>query len=255
MLRIGEACSTGAVVKTILGQSAIAAVYTTEDGQLRWSYKENGGVLPGELTAAVSRFDGLMAEIKSIAPKKHKESCYALLGKALFTALNSAPSKASIDSFDSVASYLHRLAQQRTRTMFVIQCMIATLGYSIAILAFLHLFTVPHSLYAYCAVFGALGACISVMQRAADIDIDWTLDGQSLLVQSVVRITLGLVFGAVFVLACKGDFILGVFKDMNVAIYFLAIVAGFSERMIPELFGRLEAPGKDYPQQIAAGDV
>jgi hypothetical protein len=246
MLKVGEKCPTGSIVKSILGQSSRAAVYTTEDGQLRWNYTENNGMVPGGLAPSLSKFDALMSEIKVFAPEKHRTECYTLLGKALFSALNSEPSTASVQSFDQVSAHLHRLAQQTTRTNFVLQCMAITFVYSAAILTILHWGSLPHKIFIYCAVFGAIGACISVMQRASDIDIDWTLNGKALLVQSGVRITLGLIFGAIFVLACKADFLLGAFKHNEGALLFLSIVAGFSERMIPELFSRLEAPQPDY---------
>lgn len=247
MLKIGENCPTGATVKSILGQSSRAVVYTTEDNQLRWNYAENDGVVPGELSSAVSRFDALMSEIKVFAPEKHKTECFTLLGKALFSSLNGDPSPAAVKNFDQVEAYLHRLAQQTTRTNFVLQCMVATLAYSTVVLAILHLGYFPHEVYAYCSVFGAIGACVSVMQRAKDIDIDWTLNGKSLFVQSSVRVSLGLLFGAIFALACKANFLFGAFNEVNEALYLLSIVAGFSERMIPELFSRLE-----LPQQNAA---
>jgi hypothetical protein len=246
MLKVGEKCPAGSMVKSILGQSARVAVYTTEDGQLRWNYTDNDGNVPGALAASLLKFDTLMSEIKIFAPEKHRTECYTLLGKALFSALNSEPSDASLNSFDQVSAHLYRLAQQTTRTNFVLQCMTITFIYSAPILIALHWTTTAHKTYIYCAVFGAVGACISVMQRASDIDIDWTLNGKSLLVQSGVRITLGLVFGSIFVLACKADFLLGAFKHNEEALLFLSIVAGFSERMIPELFSRLDAPEPDY---------
>ena len=243
MLKIGEKCPSGAVVKTILGQSARAAVYTTDDGQLRWNFSENNGVVPEDFSPSISKFDGLMSEIKTIAPEKHKSECFILLGKSLFAALSSQAGKSSIECFADFEKYLHRLAQQRTRTQYVFECMLITAIFCAVTIFAIHGVTILHKEYFYGSVFGAIGGCISVMQRANNVDIDWTLSNSGLLLQAVVRIALGLLFGAIFVLACKSDFLLGAFKTNTGALYLLALVAGFSERMIPDLFGRLEIAG------------
>lgn len=245
MLEVGGKGPAGHTVKTILGQSTRVAVYTTVDDHLRWNYTENNGVVPGDLSPAISKFDSLMAETKSFAPKKHRYECFILLGKSLFAALNGAPAESAINCFRDYEQYLHRLAQQHSRTQYVFECMIVAAIYSIITLLFLHFNSLAHEIYFYGSIFGAVGACISVMQRANDIDIDWTLDSKSLFLQAFIRITLGLLFGSIFILACKGDFLLGAFKDMIEALFLLALVAGLSERMIPDLFGRLEVSGSE----------
>lgn len=245
MLEIGGKGPAGHTVKTILGQSPKAAVYTTEDDHLRWNYTENNGVVPGELSPAISKFDSLMAETKSFAPKKHRHECFILLGKSLFAALNGTPAESAVECFGDYEEYLHRLAQQHSRTHYVFECMIVAAIFSIITLLLLHLNYLTHEIYFYGSIFGAVGACISVMQRANNIDIDWTLDNKALFLQAFIRITLGLLFGSIFILACKSDFLLGAFKDMAEALYLLALVAGLSERMIPDLFGRLELSGSE----------
>jgi hypothetical protein len=243
MIKVGDECPSGSIVNSILGQSSKAVVYTTEDEQLRWSYSDNGGIVPEKLSTAISTFDMLMSEIKTAAPEKHKKECFILLGKTLFAALNKNDADYNESHFDDFKAYLKKLAQQRSRSRYVLVCMVITSVFSVAILLLAHNVKLHHEVYVYATVFGAIGACVSVMQRVNTIDIDWKLHGFDLWLQAAIRVILGLLFGAIFILACKSDFLMGAFKDNLLAMYLLALTAGFSERMIPDLFGRLEIAG------------
>lgn len=95
--KVGAEDSIGNAVKSILGKSDIAVVYTTVNNQLRWEY-DDGGTLPSEIEPAVSDFNKLYAEIKtSLMTPNQKETAYELLGKCLFQALNARnPAKSSV---------------------------------------------------------------------------------------------------------------------------------------------------------------
>lgn len=244
-IKIGEPDPHGSIVNSVLGQSASVAVYTTTDEQLRWNYTANNGTIPATKHPAISKFDSLMSEIKTVAPPKYKQECFALLGKALFAALDTDAKGVDPNTFESLEIFLHRLAQQRTRTSYVFLCMFITAVSCTAALLVIHNAQTLHVTYFYAAVFGSIGACISVMQRANNIDIDWTLDHLGLALQAISRISLGALFGAIFVIACKYQILLGAFAENIGALYLFAMVAGFSERMIPELFERLEIKAEE----------
>jgi predicted nucleotide-binding protein len=86
--KVGSKCTTGQIVATILGQSDDVVVYTTKDNHLRWDYYANKGKLPPKLVPARIRFDTLMAKIAAIPTGAEKKQLYILLGKCLFTALD-----------------------------------------------------------------------------------------------------------------------------------------------------------------------
>ena len=246
-MKVGDLTPSGATVESILGDSTRVTVFTTSDQQLRWSYRDangNDADVPVEYSPAVAKFNFLMETIRAIVPKKHKRPCYILLGKALFSAFSVSSDKA-MDCLVDVEKYVHQLTLSHARAIYVVWCMGLTALVSICMTALLHGTSVKHELYFYGALFGLIGACISVTPRARSLDVDWTLDRWALLLQATVRVTLGLLFGAVFVLACRADFLFGAFKMNHVAVFLLSLVAGFSERMIPDLFARLEIAGVD----------
>ena len=103
--KIGDKCVTGQTIACILGQSAIAAVYTTKDNHLRWEYFENDRKLPKNLKPAVHEFDTLMTRVAQLAlDPAAKRPLYHLLGKSLFSAFD-----AGLD--DSVSSYFRSVEE------------------------------------------------------------------------------------------------------------------------------------------------
>jgi len=104
--RVGGEDSVGNKVKTILGMSDAAAVYTTENGELRWENNDDGTLPPAKLPA-VTRFDTLLARIKTsgITQPQRDEAC-VLLGKCLFQALNSDVPSAIDELFRPIEKFL-----------------------------------------------------------------------------------------------------------------------------------------------------
>jgi len=87
--KVGEICHVGFRVKSILGQSPSAVIYTTECGQLRWDDGDDGE-LPEYLKPVVSHFDGLLLKIATAQrTREEKLPFYEALGKCLFLALQS----------------------------------------------------------------------------------------------------------------------------------------------------------------------
>jgi hypothetical protein len=100
---VGGTCATGQVIAEILGQSDTASVYTTRDNHLRWEYFANGGKKPPDVAKAIATFDSLMARVRLIpsAPEK-KRGLYEVLGKALFSALDSGGQNGQSHHFRAV---------------------------------------------------------------------------------------------------------------------------------------------------------
>lgn len=55
----------------------------------------------------------------------------------------------------------------------------------------------------------------------------------------MIRIVLGIIFGVIFVVAVKGQVVLGTDVNSYVVVLFI-FISGFSERAVPELLKNLE---------------
>ncbi|HEY0429005.1 MAG TPA: hypothetical protein VGC76_14585 [Pyrinomonadaceae bacterium] len=227
-----------------LGKSPTAIVYTTKDNQLRWRYFGNKGNLPNRLINAVSEFDTIMTKIGVSVPKSYKKEAYYQLGKSLFAALNCPGTTKHVSYFRDVKLFVAAKSKERGRFVYVAASMA-----SILILALLISFSYfeTNNIHADAALielgglFGAIGACISVLQRNNSLKIDPFVGIGYISFQGIARIFLGFIFGCIFVIASKANFILGVVGNTVYPLFILSIVAGFSERFIPELLSRFEA--------------
>lgn len=240
--KLGDTCKTGQKISNVLGQSSIACVYTTEDNHLRWEYFNNGGDFPQNLMPSVAHFDALMASIKNFVPEEQRKPTYHQLGKALFAVLSSGPEM--ITAFADVERFIESKAGQRARLVYVLACA-ATAAVALAV-SVSSLIWVEH-LHMRLAMLGVLGGSIggliSVLQRSGTVSIDACGSSHYLVVQGAVRSALGALFGVFLAFASKGNVVLGVLSEQKVALFVFTIVAGFSERLVPELLRRLESEG------------
>jgi hypothetical protein len=240
-LKVGDECSTGQIVASILGQSTKVTVFTTKDNHLRWQYHENKGLIPDDRIPALNEFDSLMTEIKAFVPTHNKTEAYTRLGKALFASLNAKETADSIRNYETVKSFITQSFLLRARflyTSFALGVAIFSIIFLLIIQRFL---SATNDVYFYGAVFGATGAAVSVMQRSRNIELDVQLPDRSLYLQACIRVLLGLIFGLLFIFASKANLVMGTINSDFFGLCVFALVAGFSERMIPDLIGRLEA--------------
>jgi hypothetical protein len=240
-LKVGDESSTGQTVASILGQSARVTVFITTDNHLRWQYHENKGRIPDDRMPALNEFDSLMTDIKASVPAHNRPEAFTRLGKALFASLNAKEPADAIRNYDTVKSFITQSFLRRARFLYTS----FALGFAIVLIVALCLverfLPSTYTVYFYGAIFGALGAAVSVMQRSINIELDVQLPDRSLYLQASIRVLLGLIFGLIFIFASKANFVMGSINNDFFGLCVFALVAGFSERMIPDLIGRLEA--------------
>lgn len=238
--KLGDDCKTGQKVSNILGQSSRASVYTTEDNHLRWEYFENGEDLPPELMPAVALFDRLMADIARSVPHHNQTSTYHQLGKALFSVLDTGPDH--IDCFDECQAFIRAKATQKARLVYIVACFCCALVFSLIAISILLWVTQPNaSVAALGALGGAMGALISVFQRSNDISVEPLAGIPYLILQGSARTVLGILFGLFLVCASQANLLLGLVSTSQLALFCFATVAGFSERLVPELLRKFES--------------
>lgn len=242
--KIGDKCKTGQEIDCILGQNETFVVFTTKDNHLRWEHTDKNEGIPNEHLGAILQFNNLMAGIAASVPKLYRHVAYTQLGKSLFSALNCPDTINPLTCFTNVENYIKAKAEERARLFYVLASMAALL-----LLALVFLLTYSYikaaspdiALIELGGLCGAIGAIISVLQRNSTLEVNPFNGVGYLAFQGIARIILGVIFGCFFVIASKANFILGIFNDDPFPLFTLSVVAGFSERFVPELLGRFEA--------------
>lgn len=97
---------------------------------------------------------------------------------------------------------------------------------------------------------GLLGALISVLQRSKDIKVVPFEPLHHIVLQGVVRIGLGCCFGVVAILACKAGVFFELLSSDVKKLLLLAIVAGISERLIPDFIEKISDEGGRSTQSL-----
>jgi hypothetical protein len=115
---------------------------------------------------------------------------------------------------------------------------------------------------AACLLAGGAGAFLSVLQRIHKLPLDPFETRSMVVFKAVARIVLGNAFGLLLYVAVRGDLLLGSVVSANpYRLLTVAVAAGVSERLIPELLERMEgqaASRKDKnspPSEAPATDL
>jgi hypothetical protein len=232
----------GNTVAVVFGQSTSAVVYTTTNNELRWSYLANDGHVPLNLQTAVSQFDSLMADIAVYIPKRQQIVAYAALGKALFTAFDGGDPTQVDGAFKPIRDLIATISLQRARYEYLLAFLLSAVVLASPIF-FGARVALPGSTLAWllwAAAAGIAGAAMSVLYRSHALNLDPKAGRPFIQLQGACRPLLGALFGGFIVLACRGDLIFAFANDHPLALIPLAVVAGFSERLVPEIMSHLE---------------
>lgn len=149
-----------------------------------------------------------------------------------------------IQCFEDIRSFIANKATQYAHFVYLL----STLFFS-ASLFFCGLFAleiygpVEHEsvFFVWGGILGTIGALISVLLRSKNIEVDPYASRFYIALQAIARSLLGFIFGIVAVLVIKANLLVG-FADANIfLISSVALVAGFSERLVPEVLASIES--------------
>ncbi|EWH05811.1 hypothetical protein AT00_15465 [Pseudoalteromonas lipolytica SCSIO 04301] len=91
-----------------------------------------------------------------------------------------------------------------------------------------------------CIAGGSVGALFSILQRNNEVVFNNQIKIEYIYFQATFTVLLGSISGGIIYLLSMSDLAL-TFANKNIySLVLISIVSGFSERMIPELFGKIE---------------
>lgn len=95
--------------------------------------------------------------------------------------------------------------------------------------------------YMCIALFGAFGGFISLNYRLEEVNFCISEGTFSYIVVSVYKMAFACISSIIFYLLIQSDIILSAVKDSNGVAYVIATIAGFSERLLPNIFAKIES--------------
>lgn len=97
----------------------------------------------------------------------------------------------------------------------------------------------PALLYRIAIIGGVVGALLSALQRTKSINFSLYESRESIVSQAVIRILIGAISGALVVVLAEADIAFTLVKGSLHKTFIAALIAGFAERLIPDLLTSL----------------
>jgi hypothetical protein len=190
----------------------------------------------------VSEFERLKQSASNNLPVSTASAAKTMLGYELASALRASTSLPPADVFSASHAFIAERVGADISNKYVLTTLIAAVLLGLALLTGIvfpaRWLAADARMLSLGALAGMVGACISVLQRSNSVASTQFPSAAQINVQAVVRMTLGVVFGLLVVIAARGNVAFGTFKEPR-ALFIIAVAAGFSERLIPDLLTKL----------------
>lgn len=146
--------------------------------------------------------------------------------------------------FNPVSVYIEKTANSIAAYYLILFVTLASLGVMLGSGIIYKLFSTPVTpnlnIFLIGLFGGVCGALISVLQRAQQLQISLYEHNGTIVLQGIVRVGLGCAFGVISLIACKSGLLLNLMSESNSRLLILAIIAGFSERLVPDFIEKNE---------------
>lgn len=229
------------IVKNVVEQRDNYVVWISEFGVEHWIKRIS------EINVDVlSQFYNVKSLGLVVVPKSKLKKFYGKLASCLVVGLSKGVG-CKEDVFEPVKKYIDKCVVDAARFKLVV--VVFLFGICVLLLAVgarLYFFGVVgiNVQALLIGVFGgALGAMISVLQRAKDLKVELYESVELILLQGGVRISLGCAFGVVALVSSKSGLLLELLSQSDNKMFLLSVIAGFSERLIPDFIGKVAEDG------------
>jgi hypothetical protein len=196
--------------------------------------------LPVSLVEAMTKFHRLWHVSLILLEEEDKAQVNSILGSELTWLFRSGQSSAAT-SFNSSAEFLDDRKGAPARSYYILFS-VASSFVLLSMVGFVRYvlgrYGISSSFILSGCVGGIIGATISIIQRGVTLTVNPFLDKTHLVFQGLVRVFLGMIFGGLLVVASKANITMGILKDNVWSLFIFSIVAGFSERFIPDVLAR-----------------
>lgn len=221
-------CTHECIVYIGIDDSVYAEANTSDNDKKRlWS-------------VAIDESDALAVELRHfVRDRRSVQQGLRLLGAALATQLATSSSQQTLDVFGGVRAYIDVRRRETLQIYYFVAASATTAALLLALLL-LPVLTREAQRFLICASTGALGALVSVSQRLRSIAIERYSSRLYTSIGGASRIVFGGVFGAVLLLFQEAGLLLAIVATNIKLSAAAAFVAGFSERLLPDLLARFE---------------
>lgn len=217
-------------IKYVFGASEQWVVFVDKAGEIVCDYPK----VTDKAAPLITEFYRLRELGKSSLRHAEVGALTHILGTELSIALQRTPPVDTSDAFVASRDFIQLRNESRMRIRYVSASISAALAFGLAAWAI-----VPDTALLVGCIGGIIGAAISVLQRSADLEIRRFLPATQVITQGAVRVTLGVLFGVLIVVASRAGVVSEAMAANANAAFIAGVVAGFSERFVPDLLSKV----------------
>jgi hypothetical protein len=236
--KVGGETDSGDKIIEILQRSPRYIVFTNQEGTLQWEF--DGGVcIDGDASSASAM--QLIAQVNiSVLGKKRRRR---MLGYIADSLANAFATRRADDTRDFFADTRAVVSATRIESLHVTYLAASTAA-AIAVITVVAVLREAElnddaEAFLLSIALAAVGALLSVLLRFRTIEVATYTSRLYTALGGISRIIAGGLFGAVFLLLHRAEFLLSIIKGWW-AVAAASLLAGFSERLIPELLAAFE---------------
>lgn len=236
-------------VRRVFIRNDDCTVYVDRSNILTFDYPN----LPAQLAPAVVEFRRLSQISTASLNEVDRQTAEGLLGTQLAVAFQTQ--SGDVTAFAAARDFIQKRLEAATRVDYVLASAVAAILLSIIAGIAYGGFAVAASFPKAGSLFlgalgGIVGAFISVLQRSASLEVQQFVPRKQVMIQAVVRLGLGSLFGVLLICAAFAGVV--TVASTSFALFLIAVVAGFSERLMPDLLARLSTT-VDAPPTTPSG--
>jgi len=206
--------------------------------------------------ATVARFEGVLAKVYDLLPRRMWKRFADDLGIALFKALSATDSTVAELLFSNLEKRVSALRSAAQRLGYLVSALgTATITIIIAIASYSWLLSAPHRLFAFYAAMAVLGALSSVIQRAGNIEVDVSESDWQVALRGFFRILFAVALACFFVVACRANLVAGFASNDPYVVGAFSFLVGWSERFVTDILSRLEGQSAGPLGGVSTGTV
>lgn len=244
----GDVLAVGAVVDEVVQISETCGVYITQGDKLHWTLDDADSRVDygRSITTAVD----LLTQLTALAlPKGQHRRGLKIIGTSLHDALIHRVENDRRNYFARAEEFVTTQLRERLQIWYFVMALLSTI-LSLTIMLSLWLFFESLTLYVLAGVMGGVGAFVSVAQRFRLIPIERYASYSYTALGGVSRIVFGVIFGEILLLMQKAGLVLALATTAPALLAVACLIAGFSERLIPELLTQFEVRLAEHQQKV-----